>query len=155
MSSFHYPIKVIRKKLSSPNYKPLATDCTTGGSIKLKSSGKDSLKFLILQLVLVIIPLLLVHVIVIDPLIQTSISRSAVEESLVSLSKEDSKAVSTLKNRGAVVSESIDGGLVTLIIDMEKQEMQKSLELAFSLTTLKEVSTDGKTISVSFVSSAK
>lgn len=155
MSSFHYPIKVIRKKLVKPNYKPIAVDCSTGGSIKLNSTNRDSFRFLGFQIVLLIIPLLLVHFIVIDPLIQTSMARSAVEDSLESLSKEDANTIAKLQTKGNLVSESTDSGLVTLVVSMEKTEMKESLELAFSLTTLKEVSTDGKTISVSFLSSGK
>lgn len=155
MGTFHYPIKVIRKKFTSPSYKPVAIDCNTGETLKLNSSRKDYIKTFGIQLLLLIVPLLLLHFIVLDPVIQTTISRSAVEDSLVSLSKEDSAVIRTLKDGGVLVSENIDSGLVTLIIEMEKPEMQKSLELAFSLTTLKEVSTDGKTISISFLSSDK
>ncbi|MFF2798201.1 hypothetical protein, partial [Lysinibacillus xylanilyticus] len=63
--------------------------------------------------------------------------------------------INQLRSQGEVVSENFEDGLVTLVIKINRKHLQESLRLAFLLTTVKEVSTDGKTIAVTFISSAK
>lgn len=90
-----------------------------------------------------------------DPIIQTIEARHSVEKSIERLAEADSSTIQQLQQQGTIVSESLEGNIITIVLKVERKQLEESLGLAFSLSGVKEVSTDGKTIAVSFISSAK
>lgn len=155
MASFYYPIKVIKKKMLLPNYKPVAIDCVTGDSIKLASTKKESAVNFIVQVTLLLVAITTMYFVVIDPVVRTVASNFKVEDNINSLGRVDTATIAKLRARGTLVSETTDNNAVNLTLRIDKAAMQECLDLALSLSTVKEVSTDGDNISIIFLSSAK
>ena len=151
----NYPIKVLKRRMSKEDYEPFALDCNTGEYLEVKRGKGECLAFLLLQLLFIVASLAIVYFTIAQPLIQTTQARSTVETTLANLGGEDTETVKLLKNSGTLVSESLDGNLINLVINVDVGELQDALKLAFSISTVKEVYTDGKTLTVTFLSSGK
>lgn len=151
----NYPIKVLKRRMAKKNYEPFALDCKTGEPVKVGKGKSESFIFLIMQLLFILFAMGLVYFTVAQPLIQTTQARSAVENSISEIGGDDYDIVKDLYNRGTVISKTMDGNIISLVIDIEVAEMREALNLAFSISTVKEVYTDGRTLTVTFLSSDK
>lgn len=155
MHGFNYPMRVLKKKMDAPDYKPFAVNCTTGQAIDLQSNKLDNIMYRLIQLLFVLTAVAFLYVILVQPVLATSQARDSVNQSLSALGGEDTRTLAKLRQSGEVVSEAVDNGLVTMVVNTDRSRLQENLQLAFALTTVREVYTDGKTIAITFVSSAE
>jgi len=154
-SQFNYPIKILKKRMTKEDYTPFVIDCETGNALKVSDGKSEVFAFFLMQVVFVLLTLWMVFFVVAQPLMQTTNAREIVQESIHSLGGEDVEVVKQLENKGEVISENLDSNVISLVIKVDMGELQKALKLAFSISTIKEVYTDGNTIAISFLSSDK
>lgn len=151
--AYNYPIKVLKKKFKTEGYKPFVLDSETGHSANLPSTKGKELTITLLRLSALLLALAFLVTIVLSPVAQTFKANSEVRLALSSLGTEEASLLKRIKHEHRVISETVDGDLITLSIANDRGEIRNILEVAFKLKGVKEVYTDGKTVVITFVSS--
>ena len=150
---FNYPIKVLKRKFNQKGYKPFIVDCSTGQRLKVPTDKLEPFLFFIMQLLFIVVAFGLVYFVIAQPVLETSQSKSAVNDAIGAMSLDDSKALQKLMNTGTVVSETTNDNIVSITIDVDRGQFNQAFKQAFNVSTVKEVYTDGEIIVVTFLSS--
>ena len=153
VNQFHYPVRVIKNKIKSPNYKPLIVDCTTGHAIAQKSGKAEKVWFNTIKGLFSLTSVAFIYFILLSPVIETAFANSEVNSSIQEMSAADKNTLNNLRQTYTVVAETKTNAIVNIILKVDKPYTKEVLGKAFSLDGLKEVYTDGTTVSISFVTS--
>lgn len=153
MSGFNYPVKVLKKKLSKEDYKPFAIDCGTGSIIKLERGIKTTARSFLVPIAVVLTTVTIAYFVIIEPLVQTTKYRGEIDEVMATMQTATKDTVESFKSTGEVDSEYSENGLITITLDLDKTPVSESIKKAMEIETIKEVTTDDKTITVTFLSS--
>ena len=154
MISYNYPIRVLYRKLADPNYEPFAVDCSTGQRIELPKGTTGKHKHILKYVVAVILTVLVLYLVVLSPVYQTTVSRYEADKLISSLNTNEIAVVNRLKKQGEILSKTTQNSAVTIHLKVDKSKVDETLAVAFSLPSLKEVTTDGDTIAITFMSSS-
>lgn len=154
MNGFNYPIRVLKKKMNSPDFKPYALDCTTGNEIKVKSSNTGGIFAFLFTLIMIIIATTLIYIIVVEPIGKTYIAKSEANEVIASLGGNDKGILRKMEAQSQVISKDLNNGLLQITFNTSSVAEHRSLlKLAFGLSGLKEVYSDGSSLAITLLSS--